>query len=155
MHAWTVTLKEVRWTTEKQSAGKTKEFLLNSSAAVVFAIIFALIPRSAHHVITMWKLVDTWQKFRYWLRKPLRDWKCSLKLIWFGPWFGLFSGMKTETKPYKLDVLRGRLLGSQNNFHWQFRWPDQPPTLQPQAARVIDARSWAALFWAFSSHQHS
>ena len=22
-------------------------------------------------------------------------------------------------KPYKLDVLRGRLLGSQNNFHWQ------------------------------------
>ena len=32
------------------------------------------------------------------------------------------------------------------------RWPDQPPTLQPQAARVIDAQSWTALFRAFSSH---
>ena len=26
------------------------------------------------------------------------------------------------------------------------RWPDQPPTLQPQAARVIDAQSWTTLF---------
>ena len=33
------------------------------------------------------------------------------------------------------------------------RSPEQPPTLQPQAARVIDEQSWTALFRAFSSHQ--
>ena len=33
------------------------------------------------------------------------------------------------------------------------RWPDQPPTQQLQAARVIDAQSWTALFRAFRSHQ--
>ena len=33
------------------------------------------------------------------------------------------------------------------------RWPEQPPTLQPQAAPVIDAQSWTPLFRAISSHQ--
>ena len=34
------------------------------------------------------------------------------------------------------------------------RWPDQPPTLQPQSSSShIDAQSWTALFRAFSSHR--
>ena len=31
------------------------------------------------------------------------------------------------------------------------RWPDQPPNLQPQAARVIDAQSSTALFRALET----
>ena len=30
---------------------------------------------------------------------------------------------------------------------------DQPPTLQLPAAQMIDAKSWTALFRAFSCHQ--
>ena len=53
----------------------------------------------------------------------------------------------------KLDVLLGRLLGSQNDIHRQLGGNHQPPpTQQPQAALVIDAQSWTALLPAFSSH---
>ena len=37
----------------------------------------------------------------------------------------------------------------------EVRWPDQPPTLQPQVARVINAQSCTAMFRSFSSHQKS
>ena len=43
--------------------------------------------------------------------------------------------------------------GKSERLSLAVRWPDQPPVLQPQAVRVIDAQSWTALFRAFISHQ--
>ena len=44
-------------------------------------------------------------------------------------------------------------LGKSEQLPLTVRWPDQPPTLQPQSAQVNNAQSWTALFRAFSSYQ--
>ena len=53
----------------------------------------------------------------------------------------------------KFDVLRGRLLGNHNDFHWQLRGQINH---HPAAAKQLEsqyAQSWTALFRAFSSHR--
>ena len=51
-----------------------------------------------------------------------------------------------------IDVLRGRILGSLYDFHRQLGGQINHRPTQLQAARVINAQSWTALFRAFTSH---
>ena len=46
-----------------------------------------------------------------------------------------------------------RLLGSQNNFHWQLGGQINHQPCSRKAARVMNAQSWTALFRAFSSYR--
>ena len=61
--------------------------------------------------------------------------------------------LKENKLTEKFDVLRGRLLGSQNNFHRQLGGQIKHQPCSRKAAQVVDAQSWTALFRAFSSHR--
>ena len=58
-----------------------------------------------------------------------------------------------QKKVDKFDVLRGRLLGNHNDFHWQLGGQINHQPCSYKAARVKDGQSWTALFRAFSSHR--
>ena len=65
-------IKKVWWLNEKQSAGKNKEFLLDKSAAAVFALIF--IPHNTSYVIKVFVSKHLHNEF-WQFASPNQKWK--------------------------------------------------------------------------------
>ena len=65
-----------------------------------------------------------------------------------------FIAIKNRIKTEKPWRPSWPTIGKSERLSPAVRWQYLPPTLQPQAAKIIVAQSWIALFRAFRSHQH-